>query len=204
MFDPFFTWLESTAFSVWMRESPSIFAFPIILAVHTIGLGLLAGINVALDLRLLGFAARVPLVEFKRFWPLLWVGLWLNVLSGLALIAAYPTKALTNPLFYIKLGLVAGALAILRSVRGVLMTSDYAPASVDGRHGLPLQAAVHVRLADEAAPAIVGLVRAKTLAVASLVCWAGAITSGRFLAYTYVRLMVDSVPVPRSWIPWSS
>jgi hypothetical protein len=176
MFDPFFAWLESTAFSVWMRESPSIFAFPIILAVHTIGLGLLAGITVALDLRMLGFAARIPLAEFRRFWPLLWLGLWLNVISGIALIAAYPTKALTNPVFYLKLGLVAAALAILRSVR---------------RSGL----------AAGPAPAIPALRRAKTLAVASLVCWAGAITAGRFLAYTYVRLMVDSVPVPRPWIP---
>jgi len=176
MFDPLFSWLEATAFSVWMRESPSIFAFPIILAVHTIGLGLLAGITVALDLRMLGFAARIPLAEFRRFWPLLWLGLWLNVISGIALIAAYPTKALTNPVFYIKLGLVAAALAILRSVRRSGLAAGPAPASPALRH-------------------------AKTLAVASLVCWAGAITAGRFLAYTYVRLMVDSVPVPRPWIP---
>ena len=174
--DPFFSWLESTAFSVWMRESPSIFAFPIILAVHTIGMGLLAGLNVALDLRMIGFAGRIPLPEFRRVWPFLWLGLWLNVVSGLALLAAYPTKALTNPVFYIKLGLIAAALAILRSVR-------------------------RLRLVAGAAPAIPALRRAKTLAVASLACWAGAITAGRFLAYTYTRLMVDSTPVPRPWIP---
>jgi len=29
----------------------------------------------------------------------------------------------------------------------------------------------------------------KRLAIASLVCWAGVITSGRLLAYTYHRLM---------------
>ena len=28
MFDPFFRWLESTQGSVWMVESPSLFAFP--------------------------------------------------------------------------------------------------------------------------------------------------------------------------------
>jgi hypothetical protein len=176
MFDPFFAWLEATSFSVWMRESPSIFSFPIILAVHTIGLGLLAGINVALDLRMLGFAARIPLVEFRRLWPFLWLGLWLNVLSGIALLAAYPTKALTNPIFYIKLGLIAVALAILRSVR-------------------------RFRLDDGTTEAIPRLRSAKALAIASILCWAGAITSGRFLAYTYIRLMVDSTPVPRPWMP---
>jgi hypothetical protein len=29
------------------------------------------------------------------------------------------------------------------------------------------------------------------LAIASLLCWTGAIFSGRFLAYTYTRLMVS-------------
>jgi len=166
MFDPFFAWLESTSFSIWMRESPSIFSFPMILAVH---------INVALDLRMLGFAARVPIAEFRRLWPFLWLGLWMNALSGVALLAAYPTKALTNPLFYIKLALIGVALVILRSIR-------------------------QSRLADGIA-AIRGRWSIKTLAVASLVCWAGAIAAGRFLAYTYIRLMVDSSPVPRPWMP---
>jgi hypothetical protein len=176
MFDPFFSWLESTAFSVWMRESPSIFAFPIILAVHTIGLGLLAGINAAIDLRLLGIAARIPLPEFRRFLPYMWLGLWLNVTSGVALLIAYPTKALTNPLFYIKLGLIATALVILRAVR-------------------------RRALGDDAAPATVGGGNTKRLALVSLTCWAATIAAGRFLAYTYIRLMVDSVPTPRPWIP---
>ena len=177
MFDPFFAWLESTSFSIWIRESPSVFAFPIILAVHTIGLGLLAGINVALDLRMLGFAARMPLAEFKRLWPFLWLGLWMNALSGIALLAAYPTKALTNPVFYLKLTLIALALLILRAVR-------------------------RLWLDEGAAPAISRSRAVKTLAIASIACWAGAITAGRFLAYTYVRMMVDSSPVPRPWIAW--
>ena len=176
MLDPFFRWLESTVVSVWIRESPSIFAFPIILAVHTIGLGLLAGINVAIDLRLLGLAARIPLPAFRRFVPFMWLGLWLNVASGVALVVAYPTKALTNPLFYVKLGLIAAAVVILRSVRR---------SSLDG----------------DAALVIPGLHPVKRLAIASLACWVGAIFAGRFLAYTYIRLSVDSTPVPRPWMP---
>ena len=43
MFDPFFRWVESTTVSVWINQSPSLFAFPGVLAAHTIGLGLLAG-----------------------------------------------------------------------------------------------------------------------------------------------------------------
>jgi hypothetical protein len=44
-------WLESTTFNDWIAESTSLLPFPGILAAHTIGLGLLAGLNGALDLR---------------------------------------------------------------------------------------------------------------------------------------------------------
>ena len=166
MFEGFLLWLELSAFGVWMRESPSLFAFPVILALHTIGLGLLAGINAAMDLRVLGFAPQIPLAEFRRFLPVMWLGLWINVVSGVALLVAYPAKALTNPVFYLKLSLIAAALAILKAVRrGVLVEGD-APVA-------PM-------------PSIM-----KRLAVASLVCWAGAIVAGRLLAYTYVRFMAS-------------
>ena len=168
MLDPYLLWLESTVFSIWMRESTSIFAFPIVLALHTIGLGLIAGLSVAVDLRILGFAARIPVGEFRCFLPLMWLGLWLNVTSGLALLAAYPTKALTNPLFYLKLGLIVAALMILDVVRRRLLTE-----------GMALEPRSR---------------KVKMLATASLGCWAGAIVAGRLLAYTYTRLMVDSVP----------
>jgi hypothetical protein len=42
-----------------------------------------------------------------RFLPLLWLAFAINVISGILLLIAYPTKALTNPLFYVKLCLVA-------------------------------------------------------------------------------------------------
>lgn len=115
MFDPFFTWLETSALSVWLVESPSLFAFPGILAVHTVGLGLLAGLSAALDLRLLGVARGIPPAAFVRLRPVMWFGFWLNLGSGLLLLLAYPTKALTNPVFYLKLGLIAVALVVLRA-----------------------------------------------------------------------------------------
>ena len=160
--DPLLLWLESTTFSTWVRESSSMFAFPGILAAHTIGLGLIAGLNGALNLRLLGFAPAVPPEAFTRFLPLMWMGLWMNALSGVALLIAYPTKALTNPVFYLKLGLIAVALVILRIVLRRVLTAGAMP-----------------RLA-------------KGLAAASLLCWAGAIVTGRLLAYTCTRLTVDS------------
>ena len=167
MFDPFFVWLESTALSNWLVESPSVFAFPTVLALHTIGLGLLAGLNTALDLRILGVAPQIPVVEFRRFVPIMWLGFWLNAASGVLLLIAYPTKALTNPVFYLKLALLAVALLILAAVRRRVLveatgTATSFPAGVRG------------------------------LAATSLACWAGTIATGRLLAYTYSRLTAFS------------
>ena len=164
MLDSWLFWLESTAFSIWMRESSSLFAFPGILAVHTVGLAFVAGLNAALDLRLLGVATQVPAITFERFLPAMWMGLWLNVLSGIALLIGYPTKALTNPVFYLKLLFIAAALVILKNVR----------------RRLPMETVPSREL--------------RMLAAASLACWAGAIVGGRLLAYTYTRLtMIDTV-----------
>ena len=159
--DWLFRWLESTAASMWIVGSDSLFAFPGILAAHTVGLGLLDGLNGAIDLRLLGAARGIPPGAFTRFLPLMWAGLWINVLSGLALVLAYPTKALTNPLFYAKLGLIAAALVVL------------------------------ARLLRRVRDGEIESSRMKLLAAASLAAWAAAIAAGRFLAYTCTRLTVD-------------
>ena len=113
----FLIWVETSALSIWVRESPSVFAFPIILSFHTIGMGFLAGMNAAIALRILGFAPRVPLMEARRVFPVLWAGFWLNAVSGIVLLIAYPTKALTNPMFYFKLTCVALGLVTQTLIR---------------------------------------------------------------------------------------
>ena len=116
MLDPFFAWIESTALHTWIVESPSLFAFPGILAAHTIGLAMLAGVNGALDLRLLGFARGIPPATFIRLLPVMRAGFWINVLTGIALLIGYPTKAFTNPVFYLKLGLIAAAMVVMQAL----------------------------------------------------------------------------------------
>jgi hypothetical protein len=166
--DPFFTWIETTALSIVLRESPSLWAFPFVLILHTVGLAFLVGANVALDVRVLGVARGVPLRELDRYGVVMWTGFWINAVSGVLLLVAYPTKALTNPLFYVKLVLIAIGLAIAGKLRARL-------------RALPVP------------EALVLPPRLKALAIASLVCWAAGITAGRLLAYTYSRLTVDLI-----------
>ena len=61
--DPFFAWIESSAPSVWLRESLSVFAFPMVLTLHTVGLAFLVGPAMALGLRLLGVARQIQTVR---------------------------------------------------------------------------------------------------------------------------------------------
>jgi len=78
------------------------------------------------------------------------------------LLVGYPTKALTNPVFYLKLLLIAVAMVLFVRIDRL------------------------IRSGDAAAPATARSLR--RLAITSLVCWGGAITAGRLLAYTYLRL----------------
>lgn len=164
--DAVFSWLEATSFSVWIRESTSVLAFPALLSAHAIGMGLAAGVNAALALHLLGVGPNIPTKEMKRFVPLMWSGFWLNAVSGVVLVIGYPTKALTNPVFYLKLSLIALAIRAFIAIRRCLFDDSIA---------------TH----DVARPSV------RFLAIASLTCWAGSITSGRLLAYTYTRLLAD-------------
>ena len=90
----------------------------------------------------------------------------MSAASGVALLVAYPTKALTNPDFYVKLTLIALALVVVgRLDRRVFR----------GTKALDLPPTPAVR----------------RLAIASLTCWSGAIVAGRLLAYTYTRLFAS-------------
>jgi hypothetical protein len=82
-----------------------------------------------------------------------------NVITGVLLVIAYPTKALTSPLFYLKLVLVVLALILVRWIDIAVLRrpdADHKPIRVTG----------------------------KFLAFISIVMWIAVITAGRLLAYT--------------------
>jgi len=125
-------------------------------------MGFLAGSNAAVDLRILGFAPRVPLQGMAKFYPVMWIGFTINAISGVLLLIGYPTKALTNPIFYLKLGCIAAGMVLMRWLRRNVVSESKSP-----------------------------LTKGKAIAALSLFVWAGAITSGRLLAYTCKWLMVN-------------
>ena len=84
--------LEASAFSTWLRESPSVWAYPTILTLHTVGLGVLVGANWMVDLRVLGVGRAIPLGVLSRAFPIMWAGFWVNAITGVLLFVADPTK----------------------------------------------------------------------------------------------------------------
>ena len=155
----FLSSLEQSGFGTWVREAPSLWAYPTILFLHTVGLGFLVGINVAIDLRMLGVASRLPLAPMEKFFPVMWAGFWINALSGVALLIADATTKLVNPVFYVKMGFVAlGVLNMAVQKRRLFRE----PAELER---VP-------------APA-----PAKRVAATSLLLWVGATTAGRLMGY---------------------
>ena len=155
---PFLEFLENMAFSQWVKNAPTIWAFPTILIVHTLGMSIVAGVSAILSLVVLGYWPAVPKKPFDRAFPLLWWGFGINAVTGTMMLVADATTKLTTLDFYIKMAFVfAGLYVLIRMRRDIFENPQLDQAPVSGH--------------------------AKVLAWASLGCWFGAIVAGRLLAY---------------------
>jgi hypothetical protein len=86
----------------------SLWIYPLANVLHVIGVTLLVGPIIALDLRFLGFARRLPIKAVSRFLtPIAMVGICLIVPTGLTLFTADAGPLAGNRLLQIKLSLVA-------------------------------------------------------------------------------------------------
>jgi hypothetical protein len=149
-------WLESSAFSSWLKESPSLLAYPMVLFLHGVGLVCTAGPSAVISLRLLGVGRQLPVAPLDRYFPLIWLGFWVSAVSGFVMVVVDPTSKLANPLFGVKMAFVAASVALM-----VLVRRRVKAAGASGRDASS----------------------GRWLALASLVCWAGVIAAGRFMAF---------------------
>ena len=149
--------VENLGLSTWVRESPSKFAYATVLLLHVIGMGVVAGTSAIISLRLLGVSPNIPVKPLEKMYPLMWAGFWLNAVTGTGLLMASASKRIVDPTFSIKMIFIFAGVAILQRTRKQV----FARLGPDG--SLPANAT--------------------TLAWAALICWLGAITAGRLLAY---------------------
>jgi hypothetical protein len=151
-------WLEMLPLSVWVHESPSVWAQPTVMTLHTMGMGVLVGASWVLDLRLLGISRSIPLSAFRWVFRVVAISLVVNLVTGILLFMARATLWGTAFPFLIKILLVVASAATLLPIRTYVLQSADDELDVSSK--------------------------ARRLAMISIAAWAAAITAGRLLAYT--------------------
>jgi hypothetical protein len=155
-----FQWIQYTAPMTSLRESG--LAYPIVMSLHLIGMGLFGGMIAITDLRLLGWVMKsssiTDVVQQLRVWKQ--IGFVLVVGCGAMLLGAKAELYYHNPFYWTKMTLLAlvgvHALVFHRSVYGNTAALDSAPK----------------------VPRV-----AKVAACISLLLWVGLVSAGRSIAY---------------------
>ena len=133
---PFFHWFNNTALSAAMRNSTS--AFAVIEMVHLLGLAMLGGVVLIVDLRLLGVILPTrPADRIARdLAPFLKGSLVVMVLSGIPLVSGEVMKCYYNGAFRLKMLLFVLALTfyfgVHKRVTRSAFISGWAPRVVAG------------------------------------------------------------------------
>jgi len=155
----FFRGLQDSTFTEWFLGSASIWTYPTVLTLHTIGMAILVGASFVVNLRVLQVAGEIPLQRLAPLYRFIWVGFVINLFSGVVLFVTQAADRVQDPVFYVKLGSIALALWF-----GVLVKR----ASIDAAD------------APQVTPP-----RSRRLAAAGLGLWTIAIVAGRLMAYLH-------------------
>lgn len=149
-------WMEQSTLGDWVATSSH--GYYVMLAFHSVGLAMLVGSMMVVDLRLLGRLHDIELKALERLTKFAWWGFVINALSGVALFFSEANRMFVNNTFRWKILLVfTGIVALAVMQRTVLR-----PIAVSGGEITT---------------------NAKLQAVFSLLVWAAVITVGRMIAY---------------------
>ena len=100
----FLSWYEEGPIGVFIRES--LWGYPIVLSSHAIGMGIVMGVAIALNLRVLGYAKDISLLAFDKLFIVGWIGFIINLISGLILFAGSTTQYFYQGTFQLKIGAI--------------------------------------------------------------------------------------------------
>jgi uncharacterized protein DUF6644 len=153
---PFFEWCEATTIGTAIRTSP--WAFAVIESVHLLGLSVIGGAVLLVDLRLLGFGLRdQPVAEVARAAsPWLVGSLVVMLLTGISLFLSEATKCYDSQAFWVKMISLGSAMLFTFTIRRRVTMAD-------GMRGRPIWS--------------------KLVAVVSLALWFGVGAGGRWIGF---------------------
>src|SRR4051812_32337176 len=119
-----FEWLEMSAIGSAVRDSP--WMFPVIEAVHLLGLALIGGAVLVVDLRLLGLGLRrqpvSDLAHDAQGWFL--GSLVVMLMSGIPLFLSEAVKCYYSAAFWIKIVSLAAAVVFALTIRRRVTVGD--------------------------------------------------------------------------------
>ena len=151
------TWIKSTGFHRFMIENS--WPFPAAETLHFMGLTLLFGALLAVDMRGLGFVRAIPLQAVHKLVPVALGAFTVNLLTGIAFLFADPDRYFINIAFQLKMALIV--LAALNALAFEVFVFR------------PLSAGANVS----------ETMAAKLTSGASIVIWALVIIAGRAIPY---------------------
>jgi hypothetical protein len=158
----FALWLASTPPSVFIQEH-NAWTIPAIQSVHIVGIALVMGAVLMIDLRVLGLAWTDQTLRqtMDRFGPWLTGSLWLLLATGVLMVVGEPVRELVAFSFWLKMALVAIGAAIAVAFQRALRRDAQ-------------------RWEGALGPSI------KLMAVFTFLVWVCVIFLGRLIAYDHV------------------
>lgn len=89
-----------------MGTSGTLWAYPLILLIHGIGLMTVLGVVFAFNVRVLGYASNISFSSYDKLFKVAWFAFALNLLSGLILLVGDFGKFITQGSFIVKMALI--------------------------------------------------------------------------------------------------
>jgi hypothetical protein len=130
------------------------------LSIHAIGLALIVGIVFAMNLRMLGFYSTIPLTSLYDILRIAWIGIVLNVITGLSIFMTQANSYVVSTPFQLKMTFIILGIVNLVYTQKVLQreAASWQATGAVPRNGI-------------------------LLAVSSLILWILAVVTGRLIAY---------------------
>lgn len=138
----------------------SQWAWPTVESLHFLGLCLLVGTVGVFDLRLLGIGKSISYASLHRLIPVGVAGYCLNVMTGTLFFLAAPGQYLYNPAFQTKM--------FFMTLAGLNMLIFYVTTN---------------KIVKQTSTNDTLVLRAKLIALVSLICWCAVISGGRLITF---------------------
>jgi hypothetical protein len=160
----FLDWLQNTPVAIFVAET--LWAYPLLETLHTLGMAMLLGTLGLINLRVLGYKSALSLFGTRDLLPIAWIGFTINAASGLLLFTSDAVNFFASNTFRVKIILIA-----IAGINAAILSRR-----LYGESGKAGEAGEAVVAGDSDASM-------KLLAGSSLVFWVVAVICGRIYAY---------------------